>query len=655
MKTLRPISIFIFLAVFILQALSCSNARSPLTPDLSPESTSSAPGRTVLAVYDVAIDPAEKTFEISPSTRIADYHLPLRDYFPDVLSIVRSGWQPNFWADIKISHPSPGSGVDVFDPRVIAIIPARQSVSSSYPVFDVVMNDQAILAPDGYTKLFDDADPAIAGNTNPFKAYFKNEPSRVWKSIGNTSETQRWNINLDGFGGSMAFKLVVDVSTNWPSPSRPIIDNALEPVSIDAVIGYGLTPMGGHAGVDTTILAWHGQGTVGGVQVESPDLFNGTINLSFSNPGPNPSEYVYSGQISNNLQASPGIHNVLIASWDTGSSTYIYQEFEASVTGDISFNPQIVKTVNVGENIQGLQIMNGYAYLEDPENWLSIIDIDPPESAQSVKQVPLSTRATVVRVLGDYAYIMGTSNNTLVLSVVNINPPDSAYVVNETPLPAVDGYSVECGGFAVTDGYAYVAYEFTNTNIWGTNLYKIDISSPESPQVHNWISSPAMGADIFICRNYIYITPHFYTMGAPPVVRTDLNIFDISQPQSPTYAGSMKFNNYLGMKILVNNGYAYLNAHENNFKIVDVDPPGQVHLVTSVTTSKNVQDIYVTDTYAYAVFYSSGMEIFNINPPETSSKVASMSGSGNYYSIDVEGKYACVPAGNPGFHIIKLW
>jgi len=642
---------------FVLQSIACSNVKSPIAPgDKQLISDSQKSDRTVLAVYNVSIDPVAQTVQVSPATRQANNHLPLSNYYPNVLKITSFGWVPSFWANIKLTHPFPGSGIDVYDPRIIAIIPARSSVSSFYPEFDVRMNDKAIVAPDGYTKLFDEVNPTLIGNTNPFKAYFKNEEYRTWKSIGNTSETQKWNINLDGFGGTAVFTLVVDVCTNWPTPSRPIYDNAPEPVNIDATIGYGLDMGGGRASVDVTVLDWRGLDIIGGVQIESPDLLNGLIDLSYSNPGPYPYEFVFSGLITNELQASPGDHNTLIASWDINSNTYIFQEFTATVTGDIVFSPEVVNTVDIEESVKGLQIQNGYAFIEDPEKWLSIVDVDPPANAQLVNQVPLSTKATVVRVLGNCVYVMGILNNTLVLSIVNIDSVDSAYLVSEIALPALGGdYIAEIGGFDLTDNCVYVAYEYDNVTTWGTDLYKIDVTLPENPQIQKWISSTAKGADIFVSKNYLYITPHFYRPTQPPVTYTELKAFDISRPLSPTYLGGMKFNNYLGLDLFVKEGYAYLNSHETSFKIVDVDPPSQMSLVTTVDTVKNVQDIFVAGAYAYVIFYTGGMEIFDIDPPESASLINSQTGSGDSYTIVVKSRYAYITLGSPGFQIVKLW
>jgi hypothetical protein len=341
MKLIKFLSILLLAIACTIVPIACSNGNSPISPAV--ESTSgisqelpiaSATGnsnRSLLAVYDAIIDPVAKTFTITSSDRSAQYHYALTLLYPNVLKIVNIGWTPNFWADIKLKHPLPGTGITGYDPRVIAILPARAGVSCDYPVLDVHANDSVILEPDGYTKLFDGLTSA-PGNTNPFIAYFKDQPYRRWSGTGVTEETKRWQMNLSGFGGPIQFQLVVDVSTNYPNPPQPEIDNAPEPVQISATGGQGLTSYGGSTDIAVTIMDWQGRMSVGGVQVESPDLFNGTVSLVYSTPGLNPDEYVYTGTISNSLLAPEGEYKILLAAWDQAAGIYIYNEFVVNVS-----------------------------------------------------------------------------------------------------------------------------------------------------------------------------------------------------------------------------------------------------------------------------------------------------------------------------------
>ena len=314
---------------------SCSGGSAPVNPDIAstqaPDSFGTKiDGGNIVAAYDAVIDPEAGTFTITPTDRVGSYHFPLSQYYPSVVKITAYGWSPNFWADIKISHPYPGSGIDAFDARVIGIIPANTGVSFNYPGFGVQGNNKVALQPDGYTKLFDSLGGSIVGNVNPFKAYFKSTDHRIWSSTGTSSETQRWQMNLAGFGGAIKFKLVVDVSTNFPATPAPVTDNAKEPVDISCLVGTGLTTTGGSATVTATLLDWQGQsGTT--CQIEAPALFDGLVTLPYTGPGTNPDTYIFSGSITNSKGATQGTYPVMIAGFDNATRVYMFRESTAEV------------------------------------------------------------------------------------------------------------------------------------------------------------------------------------------------------------------------------------------------------------------------------------------------------------------------------------
>ena len=313
--------------------LGCSSAvKDPLSgtelavqPDIFGVNST---GRSSLISFDVLIDPALEIFKIEPSDRSADYHFPLTDLYPNVLAITWVDFGPPFQADIRLQHPYPGQNIAGFDPRVIAVLPANPGVSMDYPYFDVVANNSTVMNPDGYTKLFD---KAFDGNANPFIAYFKDEPNRIWSGLGQTSETKRWTLDLSGFGGPITFKLVVDVSTNFPSPPQPVTDNCPEPAEIISVdIGSGLHSSGGSAIVEVKILDWQSNFATN-IALESPDLFYGARLLEYTYPAPEPNEYIFRGVISNTNHAPPGLYRFLVVAKDNVTGLALYNEYETEV------------------------------------------------------------------------------------------------------------------------------------------------------------------------------------------------------------------------------------------------------------------------------------------------------------------------------------
>jgi len=628
--------------LFILLVLpSCSKGQNPVNPEsgqttdasdsLAVVSESEA-NRTIIAVYDVEIDPATQHFTITPSDRISAFHIPLRYYYPDVLH-VDIHWVP-FWAYIALAHPLPGSGIDVFDPRVIALLPEKSGCNFNYPNLNVTGNCKTVGNPDGYTKLFDYLDPRFQGNTNPFKAYFTDRPNRRWPSTGATYDGHMWDINLDGLYRPVQFKLVVDVSTNFPHPPQPGIDNAPEPVQIDATVDPGLTPDGGSAPITVTLIDWQGISGIGGVKAESPALFNGIVNLTYSGPGQNPNEYIYSGTITNELHAPVGEYTFLVATWDQNTNIYMYDEFKAYVQEDIVFNPidvtppwlnitpmdiavdgnyayiaagvndfhifnvedpynpVWVSWVKTTEYAGNLCISNGYAYVAcgntgyQLEFGLNIIDIDPPESAHLVKYVATPSPANQVHVCNGYAYI--TYHRSM--AIIDIDPPESASTIKIVDMP----YYTD--GIYAANGYAYVA-------TYDEGLQIVDIDPPESAFIYKAIDTPADAVDVYVDNGYAYVVD----WGG------DFLIIDIDPLDSAYVVKKVPVST---TNVFISNGYAYCSSGAGQVAIIDIDPPESAYLAKTIDTPGNVRFVYESNGYAF-VADTQDWQIIDIDPLET--------------------------------------
>ncbi|MFH1515936.1 MAG: hypothetical protein ABIG42_10810, partial [bacterium] len=120
MKLVQILTIILLMVFIAFLSNACSKGKSPVDPaiDNSSEMSQDIPdafgtgldNRKILSVYECVIDPVAKTFTAEPINRSADYHLPLTQFYRYTLEITGYGWTPNFWADIKLIHPYPGTG-----------------------------------------------------------------------------------------------------------------------------------------------------------------------------------------------------------------------------------------------------------------------------------------------------------------------------------------------------------------------------------------------------------------------------------------------------------------------------------------------------------------------------------------------------------------
>ena len=187
MNSGKIIKLLLIVCVFTSSFISCSRSDVPNSPQIIPEDNLPAEiafgndndnQRNIISAWNVEIDPETEHVSIKPANRQSTYHVPLNNIYPNTLTIDSFDFGPPFTADIRITHPQMGSGIDGFDPRVIANLPANSGVSMNYPALNISANNSVVINPDGYIQLWDN--PAISGNTNPFIAYFKDHTLLGW-------------------------------------------------------------------------------------------------------------------------------------------------------------------------------------------------------------------------------------------------------------------------------------------------------------------------------------------------------------------------------------------------------------------------------------------------------------------------------------------
>ena len=598
---MRPASNFLIGIATIIIALlmsSCSgsgkNILSPAEPKNQVPSIPDIPAAInpdnhfVMASYDAVIDPEAKTFSITPS-RTVDFHFPLTNLYPNVLKITAYGWSPNFWADIKLTHPFPGSGIDAFDPRVIAILPENPGVSMNYPNLNIHGNNAVVMYPDAYTTLFDKLD--FEGNVNPFMAYFTRTPNRLWSSTGYTTETIRWDLNLGGFGGPIRFKLIVDVSTNYPNPPQPVIDNAKEPVAIQANVGTGLTSSGGSAQIAVTLLDWQGTTGIGGVVIEAPNLFNGIQWLSYSGQGPNPYEYVYAGTITNELLAGAGDYNFVVATWDQTNGVFIIREFIATVAPG-SLNPVDITPPSLNITPLRVAFQSPFVYVAAGFQGFHVFHLGSPSNIEWISKIPTDGYASEIAVDGNYAYL---ADNWGGLVIIDISNPYQPSVVN------IISFQGQVYDVKVRDGYAFVAVT--------DYFYIFDMTTPQSPVAIKAVANSNCDCiAIDINRDYAYIV----SMDSldDEVI---LTIYDIDPLASAYEVGRLNLGYGTSHDIAVFNGYAYVLT-SSVVDVVDINPPQSPTYLDYFTLSGAPNSCQIKGNYAYFATYS-GVDVVDITTP----------------------------------------
>jgi len=298
-----------------------------------------------------------------------------------------------------------------------------------------------------------------------------------------------------------------------------------------------------------------------------------------------------------------------------------------AIGGEITFNPQIVKTLPTTGNARDVMVSNGYAYVANDNSGLQIFDVDPVDAAYLVKTLYPGQYNYGIYVSGDYAYMASGDPG---LHIVYINPPESASIIKTVNTPG----NANC--VKVVDGYAYVSDREEGLQI-------IDVEPPESAHIVKSVDTThANGNDV--SGGYAYVADRFSGLRIIDVDPIDA-AYIVKTVDTPDWAFDVK----------VKGGYAFVADHQaGGFHVIDIEPIDLAHIVETIETPGTALGVYLQNGYAYVADGSSGLHVIDIHQPETSSIVISMP-FGFAYEVYVEDNYAYVASDISGTQIIKLW
>jgi len=344
---MRTIALFTLLLTGLI-INSCSN-HNPVLPDDNSDNTNQTIAlqqsdildkRTFLGLWTIRISADRSNIELIPE-RMPDMHINalyfLQDYPCNTcLSVSNVILYSNneLVVHLKIDHPFPGlDKFSAFDVRGIFISKASYLFPDSGRRIAWGNNVPTLLNPDGYTELFNpteypyevpgplllkylpghlSAGGDLTSTLNPYVAYKRDKTRRIFEA--GTSDTRGLRLHFPS--GEIEFGYAIDCS--WEKPPAVIEDpvedfpdeaNCAEArdVTASAATGLGVEP-GSITFVEVEYYKYeYAYAPIPGVTVESPELFNGIVELE--KPG---SSEPWQGYITNEKGAGPGDYPVLV-------------------------------------------------------------------------------------------------------------------------------------------------------------------------------------------------------------------------------------------------------------------------------------------------------------------------------------------------------
>jgi len=275
-----------------------------------------------------------------------------------------------------------------------------------------------------------------------------------------------------------------------------------------------------------------------------------------------------------------------------------------------------------------VHVAGKYAYVTAKvRKAFTVVDISNPASPTKVGSLIDTTNLnspTHVYVAGRYAYVTSASGDSL--TIIDISDPTNpvlAYcLVDNTLLDKPESVHVR-------GKYAYVAAETANT------LCVIDISNPTSPSIIGSVTNANLGSpeSLYVCGKYAYVAGE---------VGNCLSVVNISTPTAPSYVTTLTDSTYLynPETVYVSGKYAYVVGHGDKndeaytgdyLTIVDISDPTSPTIAGSIAGSGNLEIPYavsVSGKYAYVASQGSNtsgwtgaltvIDVFGIDAPSAS-------------------------------------
>jgi len=247
-----------------------------------------------------------------------------------------------------------------------------------------------------------------------------------------------------------------------------------------------------------------------------------------------------------------------------------------------------IMTLTAPGPLWDIYIQGEYAYAVY-NGGMCIIDVDPPESANIVKELA-SVSGMDITVDGDYAYIMGSGR---IVQIVDINPVDSAHLVGAAGSPNTVFHPTD---IAVGDGYAYVTYSYFESGSEG--LWVFDVDPPES--VHFACHAPGNGNTVVAGNGYAFTWAD-----------DGLGVIKMKSSQDAQLYHSIKLQKGIAVRAL-DDGYLY-GTHGEGFTIIDVDPVESARAVWDFTLPAWVDALDVDGGYVYLSTDELGLHIISLS------------------------------------------
>ncbi|MEW5844416.1 MAG: T9SS type A sorting domain-containing protein [Bacteroidota bacterium] len=274
---------------------------------------------------------------------------------------------------------------------------------------------------------------------------------------------------------------------------------------------------------------------------------------------------------------------------------------------------------------------SNHAFLAELYGGLKIVDYSIPSSPKLIGQFNPDEEVIDVVVSGNFAYLLCDTH----LQVIDIANPNMPKFLGEVPFgDTIPTNPLGRFDFLCLNGSTIYAARKSK------RLFTIDVSNPSNPEINRIVTLRGIPVGISKSNGYLYVADF----------DTGLQIFDISNPHTPTQVGFLNIVPLRGIATDKNKLFVTDVVKLSKYEISDMLHPKfeySVNLMGGYETAQMYADnsfVYIANTGAFI--------IINISKPDSARIMYSENAiniNGNFNSIAVSNKI--VLAGNIGIRI----
>jgi hypothetical protein len=297
------------------------------------------------------------------------------------------------------------------------------------------------------------------------------------------------------------------------------------------------------------------------------------------------------------------------------------------------------------QDVNGLAVTNGLAYLAQGNDGLGVLDVTDPANPVMIGGYHTAGQALTVRLAGNLAFVAEGFSGLEILSITNPAHPVrlGAYTTNSAQ------------DLCVVGGLAYIA-------AGNGGLQVVDVSNPAQPLPLGGLVTNMSAVSVRVVGNLAYVAcPTVISQFGHPMT-AGLQIIDVSDPSQPALLSTTSSD--ANAVALVGN-LALTAGLNSGLQLFDVSHPAAPFSLGSfappppppppfLLLGQAASDVQAASNLAYVTFGSNGLWVVDVSNPSAAVDVGRFTTIASAQKVVLSGNTAYVALGNGGLQIIAL-